>query len=141
MSIANFSLQWLRDDCGYCEYRYEYLPETTTPYPTTPWIADGSSEVKNWIKVDQLTDEQRALNGTKGHTYTWYCYDQWINEYDYYYCIDSCDGGYYLDGLWGTFFAFIASIIAWCGSCKKLPEPFTVLYRVQATFVSCLETR
>lgn len=39
-----------------------------------------------------------------------------------------------MDGLWGTFFAFIASIIAWCGSCKKLPEPFTVLYRVQATF-------
>ena len=132
----------MRDDCGYCEWRYEYLPESTTSwYPTTPWIADGSSDVKNWIKVDQLTEKQRALNGTKGYTYTWFCYSKWINEYDYSDCIDSCDGGYYLDGLWGTFFAFIASIIAWCGSCKKLPEPFTVLYRVQATFVSCLETR
>merc|ERR1711892_118328 len=36
----------------------------------------------------------------------------------------------------GTFFSFIASIIAWAGSCKKIPETFTVLYRVQATFAT-----
>ena len=59
--------------------------------------------------------------------------------YDYYYC-DYCDGGYYwMDGLWGTFFSFIASIIAWAGSCKRIPETFSVLYRVQATFVSFTE--
>ena len=66
--------------------------------------------------------------------YDYYGYD----NYDYYRCRDaSCDGGYYwMDGLWGTFFSFIASIIAWAGSCKRIPETFSVLYRVQATFVS-----
>ena len=65
--------------------------------------------------------------------------DQWDWEYygesAYYY--DICDGeNYWMTGTWSTFFPFVAAIIAWCGSCKRIPETFSVLYRIQATFVS-----
>merc|ERR1712235_170450 len=41
-----------------------------------------------------------------------------------------------MTGTWSTFFPFVAAIIAWCGSCKRIPETFSVLYRVQATFAT-----
>ena len=48
-----------------------------------------------------------------------------------------CNGQYYwLDGVWASLFSLIGAIIAWVGSCKKMPEAFTVLYRVQATFAT-----
>ena len=156
LSIANFCLQYTRNDCGYCYYRYGYkegnnatipehaelvagplsageveevkkLAETTGYWTTTPsWTETPSTE---WW---QTTTRYQYFYCEGGHTGSIY------NERQWYECRDSsCEGGlYFMDGLWGTFFSFIASIIAWAGSCKKIPETFTVLYRVQATFVS-----
>ena len=43
--------------------------------------------------------------------------------------------GYFGEGIWSSFFALVASIIGIIGSLEKIPETFTVLYRVQAAMV------
>ena len=158
MSITNFCLQWTRNSCGYCEYihttpepiittlepttREPTTWEPTTLKPTTIITTTtgsyhgsgegaGSGDGPEWIYEPVKVDLQVFYN----KSYILRCdYDE---MHDYLACNDYCNGrSYWLDGVWGTFFAFIASIIAWAGSCKKIPETFTVLYRVQATFVS-----
>ena len=143
MSITNFCLQWTRNSCGYCEYVDVPEPIITTLEPTTreESSGDGSGWSYEPIKVD-LEVNYKGI--TK--SYILKCDETNNNIYDemhdYLACNDYCNGrSYWLDGVWGTFFALIASIIAWAGSCKKIPETFTVLYRVQATFVSIFNTR
>ena len=43
--------------------------------------------------------------------------------------------GYFGEGIWSSFFALVAAIIGIVGSLEKIPETFTVLYRVQAALV------
>lgn len=109
-----------------------YETTTTTPPPTTTGLqTESNTEIKD-VYTDWYTTTG-YWQTTRG--YYWYCTGRWIDQYDYYDCRDSCDGGYYyLEGIFGTFFALLASIIAWCGSCKRQSEPFSILYRVQATF-------
>ena len=46
--------------------------------------------------------------------------------------------GYFGEGIWSSFFALIAAVIGIIGSMEKIPETFTVLYRVQAAMVRLL---
>jgi len=40
--------------------------------------------------------------------------------------------GYFGEGIWSSFFALVAAVIGIIGSIEKIPETFTVFYRVQA---------